>query len=41
MMQVCNDMKEDDDLPDDTTEDTLEMKVGRQKVQIYILLYQI
>jgi len=34
-------MEKDDALPDETTEDTLEMKVGRQNVQIYILLYQI
>ena len=27
VMQVCNDMEEDDDLPDETTEDTWEMKV--------------
>ena len=27
VMQVCNDMEEDDDLPDETTEDTSEMKV--------------
>ena len=30
VMQVCNDMEEEDDLPDETTEDTLEMKVERQ-----------
>ena len=30
VMQVCNDMEEEDDLPDESTEDTLEMKVGRQ-----------
>ena len=32
VMQVCNDMEEDDDLPDETTEDTWEMKVRGQKV---------
>lgn len=32
-MQVCNDMEEDDDFPDETTEDTWEMKVRRQTFQ--------
>ena len=32
VMQVCNDMEEDDDLPDETTEDTWEMKVRGQRV---------
>ena len=27
VMQVCNDIEEEEDLPDDTTEDTWEMKV--------------
>ena len=34
-MQVCNDMEEDDDFPDETTEDTWEMKVGRQTFQLF------
>lgn len=32
-MQVCNEMEEDDDFRDETTEDTWEMKVGRQIFQ--------
>lgn len=32
-MQVCSDMEEDDVLADETTEDTWEMKVRRQKVR--------